>query len=104
MRTLKTVEIWSFPSGGLGRCPKNPQGASPLTLYLGSAQTRPRRKQGKGRSSPFSQAQGCSVVLMSRDFRGITGPLPHYSTVPLTTAPLRSRSRLFLHVQDGLLA
>ena len=34
-------------SEGLGRCPKNPQGTRPLTRILGSAQTCPRRKQGK---------------------------------------------------------
>ncbi len=41
---------------------------------------------------------------MSRDFRGITGPQPHYSTVPLTTAPLRSGGRLSLELRDGLLS
>lgn len=58
-----------------GLRPENPQGTRPLTHLPGSAQTRPCRKRGKG----------CSESLMSRDFRGITGPLPHYSTVLLTT-------------------
>ena len=34
-------------SEGLGRCPKNLQGTRPLTRALGSAQTRPRRRQEK---------------------------------------------------------
>ncbi len=33
-----------------GLCPKNPQGTSPLTRLLGSAQTRPCRKRGKGKT------------------------------------------------------
>ena len=33
-----------------GRCPKNLQGTSPLTRLPGSAQTRPCRKRGKGKT------------------------------------------------------
>lgn len=33
-----------------GLCPKNPQGTSPLTHLPGSAQTRPCRKRGKGKT------------------------------------------------------
>lgn len=33
-----------------GLCPKNPQGTSPLTRLPGSAQTRPCRKRGKGKT------------------------------------------------------
>lgn len=33
-----------------GLCPKDPQGTSPLTHLLGSAQTRPCRKRGKGKT------------------------------------------------------
>ena len=42
--------------------------------------------------------------LMSRDFRGITGPLPHYSTVPLTTVPLLLGRCSFFELQNCLLA
>ena len=41
---------------------------------------------------------------MSRGFRGITGPLPHYSTVLLTTVPLRSHAGLFLENEYSLLS
>ena len=34
-------------SEGSGLCPENPQGTRPLTLFPGSARTRPRRRQGK---------------------------------------------------------
>lgn len=34
----------------LGLCHKNPQGTSPLTRLPGSAQTRPCRKRGKGKT------------------------------------------------------
>ena len=40
---------------------------------------------------------------MSSGFRGITGPLPHYSTDRLTTAPLRS-GRSVLKVENGFLS
>ena len=40
--------ITSMNAGNSGLCPKNPQGTSPLTQSLGSAQTRPCRKRGKG--------------------------------------------------------
>ena len=33
-----------------GLCSKDPQGTSPLTHLLGSAQTRPCRKRGKGKT------------------------------------------------------
>lgn len=47
------------------------------------------------------------MSLMSTDFRGISSQAAHrllrYSTVLLTTAPLRLCSTVFLHIQDGLL-
>jgi len=43
---LENVDIYSSKlSEGLGRCPKNLQGACPLTRVAGSARTRPHRKQ-----------------------------------------------------------
>ena len=44
---------------------------------------------GKGSCDSLSRWAGFSVNLVSRGFRGITGPLPHYSTVLLTPVPLR---------------
>lgn len=58
----------------------NPTRDSSLDPLAGSARTRPRRMAGKGRSR-----------------------LLRYSTVLLTTAPLRLCSTVFLHIQDGLL-
>ena len=40
---------------------------------------------------------------MSSGFRGITGPRPHYSTIRLTTGPLRSGNIVVLQVEDGFL-
>ena len=40
---------------------------------------------------------------MSRDFRGITGPLPHYSTVLLTTVPASDIKRYFTTKISGCL-
>ena len=58
----------------------NPTRDSSLDPLAGSARTRPRRMAGKGRSRML-----------------------RYSTVLLTTAPLRLCSTVFLHIQDGLL-
>ena len=45
-KNLENVDIDTDKlSEGLGLCPKNLQGTSPLTRYAGSARTRPRRKQ-----------------------------------------------------------
>ena len=43
---LENVNIYTDKlSEGLGHCPKNLQGTRPLTLFAGSARTRPRWKQ-----------------------------------------------------------
>ena len=68
-----------------GLRPENPQETRPLTHLPGSAQTLPCRKRRKG----------CCEGLMSRDFRGITGLLPHYSTILLTTVSDVNAKRYF---------
>lgn len=75
---------------------------------MGSAQTRPRRKAGKGRSAPFSAGQDNPWALCQQAFAAYphgrhSRPL-RYSTILLTTAPLRCQTAVFLQVQDGLLA
>lgn len=69
---LENVDIYTNKlSEGLGRCPKNPQGTSPLTHFVGSAHTCPNRKWGKEQEL-LSLKIGLSVKHLSRDFRGIS--------------------------------
>ena len=96
-RTLKIVDIDNNKlSEGLGRCPKYPQGTRPLTRILGSAQTRPRRKQGKAQL-PLSL---CRRIIREPYVKGLSrhilaaAPL-RYSTVPLTTVPLSAYPAAF---------
>ncbi len=53
-RTLKTADIYPQRlSEGLGRCPKNPQGASPLTQYRALPEPILAGGREKGAVAPF---------------------------------------------------
>ena len=53
-RTLKIADIYSNKlSEGLGRCPKNPQGSSPLTHFRALPEPILAGKQEKGAAVPF---------------------------------------------------
>ena len=53
-RTLKTVDIdTDRSSGGSGRCPKNPQGTSPLTYLRALPEPVLAERQEKGAVAPF---------------------------------------------------
>ena len=53
-RTLKIADIYSNKlSEGLGRCPKNPQGTSPLTHYRALPEPILAGRQEKGAVAPF---------------------------------------------------
>ena len=53
-RTLKTVDIdTDSSSGGSGRCPKNPQGTSPLTYIRALPEPVLAGRQKKGAVAPF---------------------------------------------------
>ncbi len=43
-KKILALKDLGFLSEGLGLCPKNLQGTSPLTHFVGSAHTRPNRK------------------------------------------------------------
>ena len=90
----------------LGRCPKNPQGTSPLTQYR--LCPNPSSPEGrKRRNCPLFCWRGYSVSLMSIDFRGISSqtavpPAPiFHGSIDNNSAPIQQFR--FLHVQDGLL-
>ena len=99
---MKIADIDSFKT--LGRCPTPTRNQS-LDPFSGLC-PHPSSPEGreKGAVAPFPCRKGCSVNLMSRGFRGITGPLPHYSTFLLTTIPLRSHTGLFLEIENSLLS
>ena len=66
----------------------------------------PAGRQEKGAAAPFLLdriIRGLYVNRLSRHILTAWRRL-RYSTVLLTTAPLRCGSRVFLHIQDGLLA
>ena len=53
-RTLKIADIYSDKlSEGLGRCPKNPQGTSPLTHFRALPEPILAGRQEKGAVAPF---------------------------------------------------
>ena len=53
-RTLKIADIYSNKlSEGLGRCPKNPQGTSPLTHFRALPEPILAGRQEKGAVAPF---------------------------------------------------
>ena len=53
-RTLKIADIDAEKlSEGLGRCPKNPQGTSPLTQYRALPESVLAERQEKGAIAPF---------------------------------------------------
>ena len=53
-RTLKIVDIYSYKlSEGLGRCPQNPQGTSPLTYLRALPEPVLAERQEKGAVAPF---------------------------------------------------
>ena len=53
-RTLKIADIYSNKlSEGLGRCPKNPQGTSPLTHFRALPKPILAGRQEKGAVAPF---------------------------------------------------
>ena len=55
-RTLKIADIYSDKlSEGLGRCPKNPQGTSPLTHFRALPEPILAGRQEKGAVAPFLQ-------------------------------------------------
>ena len=57
-RTLKIADIYSDKlSEGLGRCPKNPQGTSPLTHFRALPEPILAGRQEKGAVAPFLQEQ-----------------------------------------------
>lgn len=75
------------PAGGLGRCPKNLQGTSPLTHNR--ALPEPALPEAEGRELfPSFWEKRNPWCFCQEAFGGITGPLPHYSTFLLTTPPL----------------
>ena len=58
-RTLKIADIYSNKlSEGLGRCPKNPQGTSPLTHFRALPEPILAGRQEKGAVAPFSAEIG----------------------------------------------
>ena len=57
-RTLKIADIDAEKlSEGLGRCPKNPQGTSPLTQYRALPEPALAGRQEKGAVAPFSAGE-----------------------------------------------
>ena len=71
-RTLKIADIDAEKlSEGLGRCPKNPQGTSPLTQYRALPEPVLAGMQEKGALAPFL-LERMLRELMSIDFRGIS--------------------------------
>ena len=57
-RTLKIADIYSDKlSEGLGSCPKNPQGTSPLTHFRALPEPILAGRQEKGAVAPFLQEQ-----------------------------------------------
>ena len=106
-RTLKIADIDSDKlSEGLGRCPKNPQGTSPLTHQRALPAPVLAGRQEKGAVAPFLLDRIVREPYVNRLSRHILTAWRRlrYSTVLLTTAPLRLCSAVFLHIQDGLLA
>ena len=105
-RTLKTVDIdTDRSSGGSGRCPKNPQGTSPLTHLRALPEPVLAGWQEKGAVAPFLLNRIIRVPYVNRLSRHILA-----LCAPVFHGPvdIRFRSRLcgclFLKIQDCLLA
>ena len=87
--------------------PENLQGTSPLTHFRALPESILAGRQEKGAVAPFLLDR-IIRELLSTDFRGISSQshsrLLWYSTVLLTTVPLRCSSPVFLYIQNGLLS
>jgi len=77
---MKTQGVKNGPSGGSGFHPEDPQETSPLTFFLGSAQTRPRRRQNQGALAPWFLKRMIREPFVKRLSRHILGLRPRYST------------------------
>lgn len=92
-------------SEGLGLCPKNLQGTSPLTHFRALPEPALAEGQEKGAVAPFLLDRIIREPYVKELSRHILVPLAlRYSTVSLTTVPLRLHGGLSLHIKDCLLS